>query len=359
MAFLPKPDKPLRILTIDGGGLKARSTILTLHNLLVAIAQNDGVPDSKPRPCDVFDVIAGTGPGGWLALFLGRFQLDLTDALAEGYNLIDCDVPMSSVQSHSDKDLLVKHIDNYTEGCQTDKHMFFTPPEGTRCKHVFVSALKTGSKDKHLGYNLFRTYDCPKGANVLEELQNPRECTISHAFEATGAAKYFTSRRRKPIAIRGILKNWDIQSQGPHNTTELALNEMWGLYGKDVEISVVVNIGPGVPNDPDFRNIAKRFSCGTKDTRSPALDHNPLDGMPHDASGVTHQMKCDQTLPVQAGDVGSRTPVTHQTTYGSDRNIGIKDILRTDESKLASDIREKLRNVYPEHTPPYYRLLVG
>lgn len=347
MALLPKPNEPLRILTIDGDGLKAESTILILDKLLDAIARHNGVPDSKPRPCDVFDVIAGTGPGGWLALLLGRFQIDVPSALAEWYNLIDCDT-----------DQLVELIDGLTEFYETDKHMFFTPPEGTRCKHVFVSALKTGSKDKQPGYNLFRTYDCPKGANVLEELQKPRKCTISHAFEATRAAKYSAPRWRKAIAIIGISKNLDLQFQSPHNTTELAVDEMWGLYGKDVEISVVVNIGPGVPNDPDLEDIAKSFSCGTQDTRSPALDHNPPDGIPHDASGITHQIKCDQPSPGQAGDVGRRTPVTHQTTYGTERNVGVKDKLKTDESKIEPGITEKLRDVNPEHTPPYYRLIV-
>ena len=372
MAFLPKPNEPLRILTIDGGGLKAKSTILTLDKLLNAIAQNNGAPDSKPRPCDVFDVIAGIGPGGWLALFLGRFQMDLFEALKEGYNLIDCDGPMFRVPIHSDTDLLVKeHIDELTECYQTGKHMFFTPPEGTRCKHVFVSALKTDSKDRHPGYNLFRIYDCSQGSNVLESLQNPRECKISHAFAATGAAKYFTPHRRQLAAIRAISKVLGIQSQSSHNVTELALNEMWGLYGRDVEISVVINIGPGIPNDPDLRNIARSFSWGTKEPRSPALltrkesfqsnrshDHEPPDGMPHHASGITHQIKSDQTLPGPVGEVARKTPVTRQTTCGSEVNVGIEEQLRTDESKIEFDIREKLRNIYPEHTSPYYRLPV-
>ena len=144
MSFLPKPNEPLRILTIDGGGLDVKSTILTLHKLLNAIAQDNGVPDSKPRPCDVFDVIVGIGPGGWLALFLGRFQMDLFDALVEGYNLIDSGAPMLRVPfpSYTDQ-LLEKHIDELTECYQTNKHMSFTAPEGTRCKHVFVSALKS------------------------------------------------------------------------------------------------------------------------------------------------------------------------------------------------------------------------
>lgn len=49
MAQLPKPTKPLNILTIDGGGLQAISTLLILDELLNAVARNNGViKDSKP-----------------------------------------------------------------------------------------------------------------------------------------------------------------------------------------------------------------------------------------------------------------------------------------------------------------------
>lgn len=286
MATLPKPNKPLKILTIDGGTLEVGSKLIFLQRLLDASARNNGVPDSKPRPCDVFDVIAGIGSGGWLALLLGRFQMDTLAAMTEWYNLICCIVPRSKAEelrmlllqhSYYHTERLVEQIDELTEVYQTDKHMFFTPPEGSRCKHVFVSALKTDSKDRQLKYNLFRTYDCPKGANVLEASQNPHEYKISHAFQATAAAKYFTPPWKEPTAKRGISKCLDIEFPSPHNITEIALNEMWGLYGKDVEIFIVVNIGVG-------------------------------------------------------------------------------EKLRRDKSKIESDIREKLRNVYPEHTPPYYRL---
>lgn len=375
MALLPKPHKPLRILTIDGGGLQGISTLLILDSLLDAVARHNRVPESKPRPCDVFDVIAGIGPGGWLALLLGRFQMDVSAALAEWYNLIDCIAPRSRAEeirmrvlqhSYFDTDRLVEQIDELTEFYQTDKHMFFTPPEGTRCKHVFVSALKTDSKDRHLGYNLFRTYDCPKGADVLEGPSNPREYKISHAFGATGAAKYFTPPWREPTAKRGISRFLDVQFPSPHNITELALNEIWGLYGEDVEISLVVNIGPGIPNASDCRNIARKISWKT---RSPALlpqtkstpkdrshDDESPDGMLHDASGINQRIKFDQNLPAPAGNVGRKTPVARQTTFGSERSVGIEKKLRRDEKEIESDIRRKLRNVYPNHTPPYYRL---
>ena len=193
--------------------------------------------------------------------------------------------------------------------------MFFTPPEGTRCKHVFVSALKTDSKDRQLEYKLFRTYDCPNGSNVLEGPQNPHECKISNAFRATGAAKYFTPSWKEPIAGKGLPKRLNIHFPSPHNITELALNEMWGLYGKDVEISMILNIRPGIPN-------------------------------------ITHRIEFDQNLPSPTGDLG---PVTRQPTFGFEGDAGIEEKLRRDE--IDSNIKRKLRNVYPEHTPPFYRLV--
>lgn len=389
MAKLPKPTKPLKILTIDGGGLQGISTLLILDKLLSAIARNNGVQDSKPRPCDVFDVIAGIGPGGWLALLLGRFQMDVSAALAEWYHLIDCIAPRSKAEellmrlmqhSYFDTDRLLEQIDHLTEFYETDKHMFFTPQNGTRCKHVFVSALKTDSKGTHLGYNLFRTYDCPEGSKVLDGPPDPRKYRISHAFGVTGAAKYFTPPWKEPSTTKGKLKFLDINFPSPHNITELALNEMWGLYGTDVEISVVVNIGPGTPNASDCRYIARRFSWGRKAvTASPALlqsgqtssaneatthsrtvgshGYKPPDELPHDEFGVSHRVKFDQELPAApASDTERKTPIPRQNTFGSERDVGVEEKLRRDESKIEIDIRKKLRNIYKESTPPYYRL---
>lgn len=36
--------------------------------------------------------------------------------------------------SYFDTERLVEQIDHLTDFYETDKHMFFTPPDGTRCK---------------------------------------------------------------------------------------------------------------------------------------------------------------------------------------------------------------------------------
>lgn len=238
--------------------------------------------------------------------------------------------------SHFHTTRLVEQIEELTDFYETGKHMYFTPPEGTRCKHVFVSALKTDSKDRRLGYSLFRTYDCPEGAKVLEGPSDPREYRISHAFGATGAAKYFTPPWKETSAKKGKFKFLDVQFPSPHNITELALDEMWGLYGTDVQISVVVNIGPGIPNASDCKDIARRFSWGKR--TSAERTH-----VPHNT-------------PAPLGDPAKRTSLPRHKTFGSEQNVDIEDKLRRDEGKIEDDIKRKLRNVYQNSPPPYYRL---
>ena len=387
MAYLSKPEKPLKILTIDGGGLQGISSLLILDRLLTAIARNNGINDSKPRPCDVFDVISGIGPGGWLALLLGRFQMDVASAYAEWYNLIDCITPNSKAEEmymrlkqHCtyDRKRLIEQTEQLTEFYETNEYMFFEPPKGTRCKHVFVSALKTDSKDRHLGYNLFRTYDHPnKGARVLEG-PNPRTYRISHAFGVTGAAKYFTTPWKEPSTNKKRLRFQDTKFPCPHNITELALDEMWGLYGEDVEISVLVNIGPGIPNKLDCKTIARRFSWGLTPTTTANRKQNHMSGASianndlqgglghdnptiraqesHSHDAATPQIKFDANLPTKAGDVHQRGHLLPRPTFGSDHHVPIEEKLKRSEDDIEDHIREKLRIVYPQNTPPYYRL---
>ena len=75
----------------------------------------------------------------------------------------------------------------------------------------------------------------------------------------TGASKYFTPDWIEQLESSGKVRFRDTEFPKPHNITELALDEMWAIYGTDMQLSVVVNIGPGLPNDDDVKQMAKRF----------------------------------------------------------------------------------------------------
>ncbi|VBB75019.1 Putative protein of unknown function [Podospora comata] len=72
---------PLRILSLDGGGVRGYSMFLILqelmHRTFVEIEGRAPKRSEIPKPCDHFDLIVGTGTGGLIALMLGRLRLDI------------------------------------------------------------------------------------------------------------------------------------------------------------------------------------------------------------------------------------------------------------------------------------------
>ncbi|KAI2469454.1 FabD/lysophospholipase-like protein [Annulohypoxylon bovei var. microspora] len=72
---------PLRILSLDGGGVRGYSMFIIIQELMLrTYVETEGrAPrrDQIPKPCDHFDLIVGTGTGGLIALMLGRLRLDL------------------------------------------------------------------------------------------------------------------------------------------------------------------------------------------------------------------------------------------------------------------------------------------
>jgi patatin-like phospholipase/acyl hydrolase len=53
------PARGLRLLSLDGGGVRGLSALEILAQLMKKID-----PVSPPKPCDFFDLIGGTSTGG-------------------------------------------------------------------------------------------------------------------------------------------------------------------------------------------------------------------------------------------------------------------------------------------------------
>ena len=71
---------PLRILSLDGGGVRGISSLYILKELMRQLAReyqedNPNAPELTPRPCEYFDLICGTSTGGLIALMLGRLRM--------------------------------------------------------------------------------------------------------------------------------------------------------------------------------------------------------------------------------------------------------------------------------------------
>lgn len=71
---------PLRILSLDGGGVRGISSLCILKEIMAQTKRQqrvDAPSERTPavRPCDVFDLICGTSTGGLIALMLGRLEM--------------------------------------------------------------------------------------------------------------------------------------------------------------------------------------------------------------------------------------------------------------------------------------------
>jgi hypothetical protein len=73
------PPEALRILTLDGAGIKGLSELFILQHLFDKVKGITGLRDIQP--CDVFDLIAGSSTGGLNAIFLGRMAMSVEDAI--------------------------------------------------------------------------------------------------------------------------------------------------------------------------------------------------------------------------------------------------------------------------------------
>lgn len=70
-------EPPLRILSLDGGGVRGISSLYIIKVLMTQVRlQQDGQQSNAlPKPADCFDLICGTSTGGLIALMLGRLRM--------------------------------------------------------------------------------------------------------------------------------------------------------------------------------------------------------------------------------------------------------------------------------------------
>lgn len=78
--FTRSPSQPgLKLLCLDGGGIRGLSILIILEELLNHL-KSRGIPEDK-RPCEIFDLICGTSTGGLIALLLGPLKMTVPEVI--------------------------------------------------------------------------------------------------------------------------------------------------------------------------------------------------------------------------------------------------------------------------------------
>ncbi|KIM34549.1 hypothetical protein M408DRAFT_97972, partial [Serendipita vermifera MAFF 305830] len=265
--------RPLRLLSLDGGGIRGYSELKMLHALMHRIQRNKGLKNPT-LPCEYFDLIGGTSTGGIVAILLGRLRLSVEQCL-DIYAELSQEVFREQRwgwglwQSRFDHRILEKFIlrelaklpsiitstrttnpDEQTVVTEepvavvTPESMMMLDDHPKPCR-AFVTT--TPVRNAHKGVpHLFRTYR-------TRETYEATDCRIWEAIRATSAAPTFFDA----ITIGGEdYVNGGLGCNSPVRWVYQEAKDIW----RGREIGCIISLGTGMPRvltlqDPTFMGL--------------------------------------------------------------------------------------------------------
>ncbi|KAJ7080982.1 acyl transferase/acyl hydrolase/lysophospholipase, partial [Mycena belliarum] len=214
----------------DAGGIHATSMLLILKELF-------NKKKMAMHPHQYFDVIAGSGTGGILALMLGRLKMSINDTILAWADFASFFASVNTVDgklqfnTEAFETLIKKVVQHYSKSQDKDEHMNEIPTI-----NGFVCAREVDPKTNILTPVLLRTYNTPS------ELAST--CKIWEAARATSAYPDFFPEINTQL---GNTKVTYIDA-GPdrHNPILELLHETEVLFPKNYT-PCVISIGAGGP----------------------------------------------------------------------------------------------------------------
>ncbi|KAH7119384.1 hypothetical protein B0J13DRAFT_532484 [Dactylonectria estremocensis] len=231
------PDNDIRLLALDGGGVRGLSSLMILQNLMSTID-----PDSPPKPCDYFDMICGTSTGGLIAIMLGRLRMTVDECITAYTSLSDKVFEKKSyrvkingqLQGRFDTVALEQAVKQILVDNGHSEDALLKDPSKTACK-VFVCATS-----KETGDTVCLTSYRPRGLVHLYD-----STKIWQACRATSAATTFFD----PIAIGPFQEQFVDGALGANNPVYALWNQAQDVWADQLRGSLrcLVSIGTGVP----------------------------------------------------------------------------------------------------------------
>ncbi|KAK5655883.1 hypothetical protein OQA88_5422 [Cercophora sp. LCS_1] len=276
-------EPPLRVLSLDGGGIRGISSLLILENIMEQILQECGL-ESVPRPCEYFDFIGGTSTGGIIAIMLGRLGMTVdqclkayTDVAEQAFTRKKHKLPVSSTGIFSAtalEEAIKKAVMKFCNhpNCVARRSQQEGPPANTpaseTCPHSDLAFRDTAcTKTAVLAITrenvdtrptLFTTYD------VSAKFHG---CTIWQVARATSAATTFF----KPAVVgRDRIKFVDA-GFGYNNPCEVLVAEAEKQFPNRKGNLLVLSIGTGLgdvvkirDNFPSIIRALKNMATSSK-----------------------------------------------------------------------------------------------
>ncbi|KAH8595394.1 hypothetical protein B0O99DRAFT_686812 [Bisporella sp. PMI_857] len=240
------PDKDLRLLALDGGGVRGLSALIILQHLMETID-----PENPPKPCDYFDMIGGTSTGGLIAIMLGRLKMSIDDCIDAYLSLSDRVFQKQrhrvtvkgNIQGRFDSEELARAVKEVITAQDLQENALLKDVSNGACK-VFVCATSKETSETVC----LSSYKSPRSSNDLLN-----SVKIWEACRATSAASSFFD----PIAVGRYGEEFVDGATGANNPIWEVWNQaqlLWGPQPLESKIKCLVSIGTGVPSLHPFRD---------------------------------------------------------------------------------------------------------
>ncbi|EXJ96195.1 hypothetical protein A1O1_01321 [Capronia coronata CBS 617.96] len=239
----PSSSSNLKLLSLDGGGVRGLSSLIILKRLMDIVSPD---PQNPVKPCAWFDMIGGTSTGGLIAIMLGRLQMSIDECIEAYLSTMDdvfrrnhLGVSVSGkVRGRFSTKALTRHIESIIEKQNCKGQTLYVPNDDLPCK-VFVcaGAIEVSSA------TTFTSYPSRDGQSSL--LLNTK---IWEAARATTAARSFFD----PIEIGPMKQKFEDAAlylvNNPINEMMNEARQAWARGGDiNHRIQCLVSIGTGHP----------------------------------------------------------------------------------------------------------------
>ncbi|KAJ5239675.1 hypothetical protein N7468_004294 [Penicillium chermesinum] len=250
----------LRLLSLDGGGVRGFSIILIIRNLMERIDR-----ENPPAPCRYFDLIGGTSTGGLIAIMLGRMRMTIKECEIAYRKLLHVFTPVRGdtgtyrfdhrAFEHAIKIMLVDH--------GMDPECLLQDPSAEACK-TFVCATSEHLAEKII---LSSYWNERRGGELFNETK------LWEAARATCAAIGLF----EPITIcEESFVDGQTGTNNPVQETWAEAADIWQLNNGRLRYNVqcLVSIGTGIPGytafAPSLSEVAKTLKAIAMETEETA-----------------------------------------------------------------------------------------
>ncbi|KIV86105.1 hypothetical protein PV11_01740 [Exophiala sideris] len=240
------PGKELRLLALDGGGVRGLSALMILEQLMQTIDS-----ENPPKPCEYFDMIGGTSTGGLIAIMLGRLEMTVDECIEAYLSLSDQIFQKKAhrvntqgkIQGRFDSKKLEDAIKEVVRKRKLPEDTLLKSVGDAPCK-VFVCATSKETSETVC----LTSYKSSRGSCDLFE-----STKIWEACRATAAASSFFD----PISIGRYGEEFVDGATGANNPVWELWNQAQAVYGPEPledSLACLVSIGTGVPFLTAFRD---------------------------------------------------------------------------------------------------------